>query len=131
MIRFVSLVKENRPRNLPFRAALKKVLGGSYELELIFIDNRFMKFLNTTYRNKRSATNILSFSLSKTSGQIFLSLPFIKKEAKSLRESFRRRLWRLYLHGLLHLKGLNHERSVAEWKKMERAETRLLNFFKI
>lgn len=86
------------------------VLSEKYELSLVFAEKALMKKLNQTYRKKRGAADCLSFSLSKTEGEIFiLKSPTKKKEAKHL-----------FIHSLLHLKGYEHS------DKMDKEEQRLL-----
>ena len=128
MISFVRDKKNRFPGGLPFEKALGRVLGRKYELEVIFVPKGKMKSLNKTYRNKPRTTNVLSFSLDKKHGQIFFDAEFIKKEAKDLKTTFSARFWRLFLHGILHLKGLDHIKP-NEAKQMKLAESRLLKIF--
>ena len=94
-----------------FKKFKEKVLGKRYELDLVFVDSKTMKKLNKTYRHKNKDTNVLAFALSPGVGQIFLNPVFIKKE--------RGRPLALYIHGLLHLKGYNHGRTMdIEEKKL-------------
>lgn len=93
-----------------FRRIKNKILGKKYELSLVFAGNPLMKRLNRTYRGKDKTTNVLAFPLSETSGEIFINLsrakPFGVKH--------------LFIHGLLHLKGMEHSDI------MEKAEKQLL-----
>ncbi len=84
----------------------KKVLGKDFDLSVVMANDAMMKKLNETYRKKKGATDVLSFSLSKNMGEIF-----INKKAKNPDY--------LFLHSLLHLKGLNHG------KKMEKEEKKI------
>ena len=114
-----------------FNKALKKVLGPKYELDLVFVPSPFMKNLNKIYRRKNKTANVLSFGLADNSGQIFFDPQLIKKEASRLKESFNSRLWRLYLHSLLHLNGMDHEASKKSAHKMELEELKLMKNFNI
>lgn len=82
-----------------FKKAKEKILGKRYELDLVFADLKMMRNLNKTYRRKNKVANVLSFALSSKLGQIFINKEFMKNKEQ---------LWTLYLHGLLHLKGLHH-----------------------
>jgi len=117
-------VREKRgvPR-LPYRAVKEKILGESYILSLVFADTSLIKKINSAHRRKHSATNVLSFPLSKKTGEVFMHLPTIRKEAKSLRVSFPEHTLFIYIHGLLHLKGFLHG------KKMEALEKKYLRYF--
>jgi hypothetical protein len=63
-----------------FVAIKNATLGKDYTLNLIFTDSARIKKLNTIYRNKECATDILSFPLSDTEGEIYIS----EKEARGL-----------------------------------------------
>jgi ssRNA-specific RNase YbeY (16S rRNA maturation enzyme) len=100
--------KRPLPRG-PFEKLKDKVVGKKYELSLVFIGNKDSHKLNLLYRGKDKPTNVLSFPLSKTSGEIFIDLSF--KEHSVIF---------LFIHGLLHLKGMQHGAT------MEREEKKLL-----
>ena len=97
------------------------VLGRQYELSLVFIDQKRSRELNKTYRKKNKPTNVLSFPLSKKSGEIFIDLVTSKSEAKKFGMSFTQFVKYLFIHGILHLKGMRHGAT------MENAEKKLLN----
>ena len=99
-------------------SAIKKiksaVLGRRYDLSVAFVSVPEMRH---AMRYKKSRTtkisNVLSFPLSKTSGEILIC----KSAAKPYSVEF------LFIHGLLHLKGLKHGAI------MEHEEDRLLKRF--
>jgi len=97
------------------------VLGRSYELSLVFIDAKRSKELNKKYRKKNKPTNVLSFPLSKKSGEIFIDRVTARKEAKDFDMRVAEFVKYLFIHGLLHLKGMRHGST------MENAEKKLLN----
>jgi probable rRNA maturation factor len=105
----------NKTRRPTPRAAFAKIaekaLGTDYELSLVFCGNALSRRLNATYRGKDYPTNVLSFPISKTAGEIFINLS--KLGAFSAPE--------LFVHGLFHLKGMEHGRT------MEKAEQALLH----
>lgn len=98
-----------------------KVLGKRFELSVVFADNVLMKKLNATYRKKARTTNVLSFSLSKKEGEIFINKTLARKEAKEIEMPTRKYLDFLFVHSLLHLKGYEHG------KEMERKEQSVLS----
>lgn len=91
--------------------------GSSCSVQLIFTVNAKLKKLNSTYRNKDSATDVLSFNLDGmkepdgTFGEIYISVPYAKKQAKSYNATLSEELIRLVTHGLLHLFGYDHIRK--------------------
>jgi len=103
--------------DLPFRVMKDKVLGSNYELSVVFVGKQRIRTLNRTYRQKDKATDILSFPLTKTSGEIFICLEVTKIKAKEFSRSFQNYAAFLIIHGLLHLKGMDHgSRMEAEEK---------------
>ena len=100
-------------------------MGKRYQLSLVFVDNDFSKNLNKIYRKKNKPTNILSFPLSKNSGEIFINLELAQKEARAFNQTFPNFIGFLFIHGLCHLKGMEHGGT------MEKAESKLRKKFKI
>lgn len=117
-----NLTKSPSPK-ISFEKIKEILLGEKYELSLVFIGNKRSQDLNRRYRNKNKPTNVLSFGLTKTSGEIFLNLSKIKKESIELNEKFKKRVCFLFIHGILHLKGMGHG------SRMERLEANYLKKF--
>ncbi len=94
------------------------ILGKDYSLSIAYVSEKKSRVLNKKWRGKDKATNVLSFSLSKTSGELVLCKAVIKKEAqeKKFDKNFSDLLGFLVIHGMLHLKGLDHSST------MERVE---------
>lgn len=100
----------------PFQEATQKILGSSYSLTLVLIGDRRARTLNKKTRGKTYTPNVLSFPLTKKCGEVYLNLPCALREAKREQVSFADRTGFLFIHALLHLKGLKHGST------MERAE---------
>ena len=81
--------------------------------------------LNHQYRKKPYATNVLSFRFEKGGGDVVLCHPVITREARAQRKTLVAHYAHLVLHGLLHLRGYEHE-TKREAERMERLEVRLL-----
>jgi len=101
------------------------------EVSILLTGNAEIKKLNSTYRRKNSATDVLSFASSggpgpETLGDIVISLPVARKQAAKAGNSFERELLFLLSHGLLHLVGYDHERSEKEAEKMEVLQKKLM-----
>ena len=116
--------KGKLPR-LPFVLIKEAVLGKKYELSLVFIGSSKSRSLNRIHRAKDKPTNILSFELSKNSGEIFIDLGLSKKQAKKFDRKEDNFLAFLFIHGLFHLKGFDHGDT------MEKAEQKVRSKFKI
>ncbi len=107
-------------------AQIKKIiLGPKYELSLVFTSAKKIQKLNQTYRNIDNPTDILSFPLSKTSGEIFICKSETRKMAKEFDRSYDNFLVFLFIHGCVHLKGYDHG------DKMEKVEEKFRKLFKI
>jgi probable rRNA maturation factor len=81
--------------------------------------------LNRAYRRRDYATNVLSFPYGKGRGDVVLCHPVVAREARAQGKSVAAHYAHLVLHGILHLRGYDHERK-AEARRMERAEIHLL-----
>jgi len=96
----------------------KDILGKEYELSCVFESKNKIRELNRNYRGKNEPTDILSFFLSKNSGEIFICREIAKLKSKSFNMSATKYLIFLVIHGMLHLKGLAHG---AKMERYERA----------
>lgn len=103
-------------------------------LNILFTDDTEIRELNREFRNKDKATDVLSFpSGEKLSGRSFLgelviSIPTAKRQAREFEVTLRDELLRLIVHGLLHLLGYDHEGvGKTEAQRMRRLEGRLLD----
>ena len=102
---------------------------------IILIDDRKMKDLNFKYRNVDSTTDVLSFALTenksiispiKILGDIYISIPKMKEQAKEYEHSEKRELSFLVVHGFLHLLGYDHK-NIEEENVMFKLQEEILN----
>ncbi len=125
----MNLVTTNKTKGatpkVPFVDLKEAVLGNKYELSLVFIGSRRSARLNMTYRKKPKSTNILSFPLDKNCGEIFMDLSLLKRQAVKFDRTFPNFVAYLFIHGLFHLKGMQHG------LRMESAEKKIRDKFKI
>ncbi len=108
-----------------FCAIKKAILGSSYSLSITLIGDIRARALSTTYRDKDTKSNVLSFPLSHSEGEIFLNLARITREAHRFSLSPEGHANYLLIHGCLHLKGYVHGGT------MEKAEQTYLKKFDI
>ncbi len=98
-------------------------------------DERIIE-LNSRYRKINLPTNVLSFpSFIERNKEIFLgdiifSAETIFKEAKRDKKSFNNHLIHLFIHGILHLLGYDHQ-TEDNAKIMESLEIKILETLKI
>jgi rRNA maturation RNase YbeY len=114
--------KGKLPR-LPFVSIKNKILGEDYEFGLSLLPPQKQKQINSKYRGKNETTNILSFPLSKNSGEITIDPIKVKKDAPLFNMTYTQFFKFLFIHGCLHLKGFEHSST------MERQEKKYLKFF--
>lgn len=82
-----------------------------------FIGDRRIRRLNRVYRHKDYVTDVLSFpdtegvafpGMSGSGGDIFISVPQIRRQAHKYGVSYKEELVRMMVHGILHLFGYDH-----------------------
>lgn len=98
----------------------KSILGDKYNLSLVFTTSSKMKKLNKAFRGKDTTTDILSFPISKTEGEIFISLKESAKEAKKFDREKNNFIYFLFIHGAMHLKGFVHGSKMEKEEKKQR-----------
>ncbi len=116
----LSYFEKNKKR---LTEVLHKVLGKKYELSFALIGKKISKEINHRYRDKDKPTDILSFPINKSSGEILINPESALKKSKEHDMNLEKYLIFLVIHGILHLKGMDHG------SKMEESEKRLMKFF--
>ena len=130
-------------KSLTIKRKLKKVLKdlGCHdgELSVLLTDDQHMAQLNRRFLGREGPTNVLAFPMSNGNaldddfgmlGDIVLSVDTAINESKALDEPLEETIYRLLLHGLLHLLGFDHESSPEEARRMETEQARLLPLMK-
>ncbi len=102
-----------------------KVLGKNFDLSLVFIGTKKMRYLNRTHRKKDYATDILSFNVDKEVGEIVINPEKARRKAPLFERTFDNYLKFIFIHGLFHLKGFDHS------SRMESEEEKIRKAFKI
>jgi probable rRNA maturation factor len=97
----------------------------STEATVRIVGAREARALNRSFRGKDYPTNVLSFPYGNGRGDVVLCHPVIAREARAQGKKLAAHYAHLILHGLLHLRGYEHEKK-REAERMARAEIRLL-----
>lgn len=100
--------------SLPFLPIKEAILGKNYDLTLTFCSPQESQERNKIYRDKDYPTNILSFPLDDTQGEIYISLSIARRDAKKFDMTYEQFLHLLFIHGCLHLKGHDHGSTMEE-----------------
>lgn len=111
--------------DLPYQKMKERVLGKTYALSLVFVGETRAKQINESSRQKTYVPNVLSFPLTDTAGEIIICPKAAEKEASSFGLSLEGYIGYLFIHGLLHLKGLDHG------AQMEKLEQKHVQYFKL
>ncbi len=93
MIEILNQTQKTLPK-IPWKKITEIVLSKNYNLSLVFANNGLLKKLN--------AADTLSFALDKNNGEIFLNI-----------NNSPAQLIFLFIHSLLHLKGLKHGHKMS------------------
>ena len=106
------------------------------EVDLLFVDNDAIREMNREYRDKDSATDVLSFPMYEADeeiddeeeilfGDIVISLERAEEQRQEYGHSLEREVMYLLVHGLLHLAGYDHMEE-EDKKEMRAQEEKLL-----
>jgi probable rRNA maturation factor len=112
-------------RGLPGAAALRSWTLGASGITLRIVGEREGRRLNASFRRKQKATNVLSFAYGRGGGDIVLCHPVIAREARAQGKSIAAHYAHLVVHGVLHLRGYDHEKK-RDALRMEAREVRIL-----
>jgi len=93
-------------------------------IELIITDNTTIQKLNAQYRDKDKPTDVLSFPIDQEIpgmplGSIIISEAFVHEKADDFGHSYQDEFSLLFIHGLLHLLGYDHEIDNGEMRQKE------------
>jgi probable rRNA maturation factor len=85
------------------------------------VSDRRVRELNSRYRRKNSATDVLSFPADEPGqlGDIVIAIGVARRQAASAGHSLSTEFRVLALHGLLHLLGYDHERDTGQMRRVE------------
>ena len=93
------------------------------EIELIVTSNEEIQAINKEYRNIDKPTDVLSFPYEEMPmaplGSIVISIDYVQSKAKEFEHSEDDEFTLLFIHGLLHLLGYDHECDNGEMREME------------
>lgn len=119
------------------------------DFSLHFIDDEEMQSLNYEYRGIDSPTDILTFAINdgddfpilfdddeiveeeEELGDVFISIESMHRNALEFGVSDEEELKRLLLHGLLHLRGMDHKTNDFATEPMLIEQERILSVLKL
>lgn len=94
------------------------------DIELMVVKNDEIQVLNKEHRNIDKATDVLSFPMdfdfdNMPLGSIVISTDFVEEKSKEYGHSFNEEFSLLFIHGILHLLGFDHEVDNGEHRTKE------------
>lgn len=114
---------------------LERLAITGQELSVLLVGDEEIRSLNRAWRRKDKATDVLSFPAGdfpkgapgpRPLGDVVISLDTAARVAKEEGRAIEQEVARYLAHGILHLMGLDHERSAKEAKRMASLEQWLL-----
>lgn len=117
-------------------------------VNLIFTDDESIHNLNRHYRKKDAVTDVLSFTYFNSQlpttnspraraaseprveliGELVISVPQASRQAKEFGVSLNDELYKLCIHGLLHLRGYDHIKD-KDYRVMKLLEEKVMTSF--
>ena len=95
------------------------------EVELLIIDGESMHALNLEHRGMDKTTDVLSFPIDDFPhaplGSIVINHELAAQKAKELGHSVEEEITLLFIHGMLHLLGFDHEVDSGQMRDMEKS----------
>ena len=101
------------------------------EILFVFALDELLADLKNQYFQKNHFTDVIAFRLNDYSeapieGEVYISLPRAKENAKIFEQPYEKEITRLIVHGCLHLIGFK-DKTRVEKKIMTRLEDDILN----
>jgi probable rRNA maturation factor len=116
------------------RRVLREIERADRELSIALVDDAGMRALNSTWRGRDRATDVLAFSLEegphrersgRLLGDVVIGVETADRQARARRRGLDDEVLRLLVHGALHLVGHDHVRA-SETRLMRAEERRIL-----
>lgn len=114
--------------NIPLHVSLLEQICDAHthkEVELLIVDGQSIQELNREHRGKDTPTDVLSFPIDNFPhsplGSIVINHELADEKAKELGHGIEEEIALLFIHGLLHLLGFDHEVDSGEMRAKEEA----------
>ena len=121
------------PELIPFPAsALREMLraeglADEGEVNCVLTSDAELAELNRRFRGRTGPTDVLAFPYDPADsggvhGDVYVSIDRAREQAADRREPLEREIWRLFVHGALHLAGRDHGTDEAERARLAAQE---------
>jgi probable rRNA maturation factor len=94
------------------------------QINCVFVDAQRGRMLNRVFRGRDYATDVLSFAPVEPGfiGELIFCTSILRRQAKEHHLSLKNEFLYLFIHGLLHLLGYDHEKSDKAAQRMYRLQ---------
>ncbi|MBN2300525.1 MAG: rRNA maturation RNase YbeY [Acholeplasmataceae bacterium] len=130
----INLHNQTKENITEIKALIKSIFNPikqSKNMQIIFVDQKYIQQMNQTYRHIDKPTDVLSFinddQDDDSLGDIFISIEQAKIQASDYGHSIEREIGFLAVHGYLHLLGYDHHTPEEEKLMIEEQERILKN----
>lgn len=115
------------PGEMLARLMMNEAGAGEGEVHCVLTGDAELADLNRRFRGKDGPTDVLAFPYDPARsdgvlGDVFVSLERAAAQAGDRGEPLAREVWRLFVHGVLHLAGHDHDTPDSEREMMELQE---------
>jgi probable rRNA maturation factor len=117
------------PRHMVTRC-IRHALAAEAEITVRIVNAKEGRTLNSSYRGKDYATNVLTFDYAQSPvvmADLVLCAPVVAQEAKEQGKTLAAHYAHLLVHGTLHAQGWDHETSLKDAHAMEAHEITVLS----
>lgn len=132
MVEIINRQRKRRVNSKRWREFAEHALNATgkdkCDATIVFVSDSAIKRLNRQFRRKDFATDVLSFPAQREHfeperkpdlGEIVISLDRAAAQATENGLTFTNEVEQLILHGLLHLRGYDHETDNGEMSRLE------------
>ena len=94
------------------RKSLAPYFSDDFLLNVVFVSDTYIKKLNADFRKIDTVTDVLSFNVDDTVGEIYISLEYIKDSVIDLDRAIdvTHEVLRMVIHGALLIAGFEHKK---------------------
>ena len=127
----IVIQRASRAKHIPTDARLRKwaraAMGRDAQVTIRYVAEAEGRRLNKEYRRRDYATNVLTFVYGKNplAGDVVICAPIVAREADEQGKGLDAHHAHMLVHGLLHLRGFDHENE-RDAQRMERRERTIL-----
>ncbi|WP_104761113.1 rRNA maturation RNase YbeY [Helicobacter cetorum] len=109
--------------NVSLLEEIAEFLAPTQMIELVLVNAENMRMINRDLRNCDYATDVLSFPLEQIMhaplGSVVINMDLAKENAQILGHTLDDEVALLFIHGILHLLGYDHEKDNGEQRQKE------------